>query len=243
MVTRICLPGTSAPAPLVIINHGSPPVAGDRQFRKPSSCGEAARFFTSEGYAVAFPLRRGYGETGGPWAETYGRCNSADFARAGQATADDIVVALDYLLRQNYVAKRGTVVIGQSAGGWGTLALASRSPEGISAFINFAGGRGAQHNSSGGYDHCSPDALVAAVGAFGSSTRQQTLWIYTENDHLVPKDLSGRLYAAYAAAGGRARYELLPPYRTEGHDLFSGQGGTKIWGPIVDRWLANREAR
>ena len=28
---------------------------------------EVARFFTSRGYTVAFPLRRGYGETGGRW--------------------------------------------------------------------------------------------------------------------------------------------------------------------------------
>ena len=238
MLTRICQTGGQTVAPLVIINHGSPAVAGPRQLRKPSSCGEVAQFFTSRGYTVAFPLRRGYGETGGRWAETYGRCDSANFANAGRATADDIVVVLDYLLRQPYVAKGGTVVIGQSAGGWGTLALASRNPEGIRAFINFAGGRGAARKSNGPYGNCSPDALVAAAGAFGKSTRQPTLWIYAENDSLFDKELSGRLQAAYKAAGGKARYELLPPFGSEGHNLFFGKGGSKVWGPIVDDWLA-----
>jgi len=190
---------------------------------------------------VAFPLRRGYGDTAGRWAGAYGKCDSADFVTAGQATADDIVAALDHLLRQPHVAKGGTVVIGQSAGGWGTLALASRNPEGIAAFINFAGGRGAARKSNEGGVNCSPDALVAAAGVFGSSTRQPTLWIYTENDSLIDKELSGRMHAAYKAAGGRSRYELLPPFGSEGHTLFFGKGGSKIWGPIVERWLAGTD--
>src|SRR5262249_49248229 len=65
MFTRVCLTGVRNPAPLVIINHGSPPSAEDRPSRKASPCGEVAQFFTSRGYVVAFPLRRGYGETGG----------------------------------------------------------------------------------------------------------------------------------------------------------------------------------
>jgi dienelactone hydrolase len=160
------------------------------------------------------------------------------FRRRWPSHADDIVAALDYLLRQPYVAKGGTMVIGQSAGGWGTLALASRNPEGIAAFINFAGGRGAKLKPDGDYDHCSPDALVRAAGVFGRSTRLPTLWIYTENDRLVPKELSGRLQAAYKAAGGQAHYELLGPFGSNGHDFFFGKGSSTTWGPIVDRWLA-----
>jgi dienelactone hydrolase len=241
MLTRLCFTAGRSPAPLVIINHGSPPIATDRDHRKPSACGEVARFFTARGYTVAFPLRRGYGETGGTWAETYGKCGSANFVAGGQATADDILAALDYLRRQPYIAQGGTVVIGQSAGGWGTLALASRSPDGIAAFINFAGGRGATLKTDGSYGHCSPDALVKAAGVFGRSTRRPTLWIYTENDLLVPKVLSDRLQAAYNAAGGQARYELLAAYGSNGHDFFFGKGSSSRWGPIVERWLAETD--
>lgn len=237
MLTRVCKTQRS-PAPLVIINHGSPAHAKDRASRQPSACGEVARFFTSRGYNVAFPLRRGYGDTGGRWAETYGKCNSADFVAGGQATADDIAIAIDYLRQQPYVARTGTIVIGQSAGGWGTLALASRNPGGIAAFINFAGGRGAQIDPLGGYNHCSPDALIKAARTFGQSTRQASLWIYTENDLLVPRDLSSQLHAAYVASGGPASYALLGPYSDNGLKLFFGKGGSQIWGPVVDRWLA-----
>src|SRR5882757_6428184 len=39
------------------------------------------------GYMVALPLRRGYGETGGPWRENYGSCGNPDYYRAGLVTA------------------------------------------------------------------------------------------------------------------------------------------------------------
>ena len=242
LLTRVCLTPLRASAPLVIINHGSPADAAKRLTRKPGSCGEAAKFFTSRGYTVAFPLRRGYGETGGPWAETYGKCDSADFVSGGQATADDIHAALTYLLRQPYIVSGGTVIVGQSAGGWGTLALAARNPDGIAAFINFAGGRGA-HRDSKPNSNCSPDALVASASAFGKTTRQPTFWIYAENDTFIGKELSARMHAAYTASGGRAAYRLLPPFGDEGHNLFFAKGGVKVWGPIVDQWLAGSGKR
>jgi pimeloyl-ACP methyl ester carboxylesterase len=44
-----------------------------------------------------------------------------------------------------------------------------------------------------------------------------TLWIYAENDTYFPPALSRRLADAFAAAGGKADYVLLPPVGGEGH--------------------------
>ena len=237
MLTRICRAAGGGPAPLVVINHGSPPIASNRAKRKPSSCGEAARFFTTRGYVVAFPLRRGYGETGGKWAEAYGKCDNADYVKGGDATADDIEAAIAHVESLAFVAKGKTIVIGQSAGGWGTLAFARRNPTGVRTYINFAGGRGAKFEEPGRYSNCSPDALVAAAAVLAKSS-PPSLWIYTENDLLNPPALSRRLHAAYNDAGGRAEYVLLPPYSNNGHNLLFGKGGSAIWGPVVDRWLS-----
>lgn len=242
MVTRICRPAGDAPAPLAVINHGSPPIAADRARRKPSGCGEVASFFAARGYVVAFPLRRGYGETGGRWAEGYGKCDNADFVKGGDATADDIAVAMAHLEGLPFVAKGQTVVVGQSAGGWGTLALARRNPEGVRTYINFAGGRGAKLEEPGRYSNCSAGALVAAAGELGKAS-PPSLWIYTLNDRLNPPSLSRRLHASYNAAGGKAQYVLLPPFGSDGHNLFFGRGGSTIWGPIVDRWLSEAKPR
>jgi hypothetical protein len=76
---RLCLPNSEEPATLVLINHGSPPVPSDRPKTKLGRCDqEAAQWFLNRGYAVAFVLRRGYGETGGV----------ADFERLGPYGAD-----------------------------------------------------------------------------------------------------------------------------------------------------------
>ena len=55
-----------------------------------------AEFFASHGYLVAFPLRRGYGDTGGEFVEG-GPMTCAtrpDFVPAGNAIARDIEAAL-----------------------------------------------------------------------------------------------------------------------------------------------------
>jgi dienelactone hydrolase len=59
-------------------------------------------------------------------------CAPSDFLNAGRAGAADIQSAIDYMTTQSFVLKDRVVVVGQSAGGWDTLALASqKSPYGV----------------------------------------------------------------------------------------------------------------
>jgi len=248
MLTRVCRPKSDAPGPLVVVNHGRPsgPTREERERRraavKPYACGTSlAGVFTSRGYVVAFPVRQGYGETGGRDGEIGGTCDNADFVAAANAGADDVAVAVAHLERLPYVAPGRTIVVGQSVGGLVTLALASRNLAGVRAYINFAGGHGGHRNGRPN-SNCSPDALVAAAAHFGRTVRSPMLWIYTENDTYFGPALSRRMYAAFTAAGGTARFELLAPFRTErtqdGHDLLFA--GRSVWEPIVTTWLQSR---
>jgi dienelactone hydrolase len=244
LVTRICRPNTKEAAPLVVINHGRPsgPTAEERNRRRaairPFACGSVASAFTARGYVVAFPVRQGYGESGGEDKEGGGACNNADFVSAANAGADDVAVAIAHLAALPYVVPGKTVVVGQSVGGLVTLALASRNLDGVSAYVNFAGGHGGHRNGKPN-SNCSPDALVAAAAHYGRTVRRPMLWIYTENDTYFGPQLSRRMFAAFSKAGGTARFELLPPLRTErtqdGHDLLFV--GADIWEPIVFPWL------
>jgi dienelactone hydrolase len=228
----------------VIVNHGRPSGATSQERArrraavKPYACGGIARVFTSRGYVVAFPVRQGYGETGGRDGEIGGACDNADFVGAANAGADDVAVAIAHLETLPYVTPGRTIVVGQSVGGLVTMALASRNLGGVSTYINFAGGHGG-HRSGRPNSNCSPDALVAAAAQFGRTARAPMLWIYTENDTYFGPSLSRRMYAAFSKAGGKARFELLPPLRTEqsqdGHDLLFV--GRDIWQPIVIDWL------
>ena len=168
---RLCRPpGVSGAAPLAVINHGSPPNAAVRPAMRPApSETEPIRWFLDRGYAVALPLRRGYGASGGDWAEGFGRCDSPDFGAAGRETARDIAAALAYARGLPGVVRpdMGALVVGHSAGGWGAVALASQGPQGIAALVNLSGGRGGWARGVPNAN-CRTDLLVAEAGRFGA---------------------------------------------------------------------------
>jgi dienelactone hydrolase len=228
------------PRGVVVVNHGSPPNAATRPMMAPGSCGsEATSWFMHHGYAVALPLRTGYGDSGGMFTEGIGDCSRDDYVGAGLATAREIDGVVDYLAARKDVDAARIVVLGVSAGGWGTMAYDSTSHPHVAAFVNFAGGRGGHHHNTPN-DNCRPDNLVAAAGRYGQSASAPMLWIYSENDSFFGPALAQRMYEAFAAAGGQATFEHLPPYGSDGHALYSAPLGSVVWGPLVERYLASR---
>lgn len=239
ILMRLCRPNGSNPARLVVVNHGSPPNPAQRPNMAPSACDQRAiSWFLQRGYAVALPLRRGYGASGGNWAEGFGSCRNPDFVAGGNETARDIRSAIAYAARQPGIRQDGIVVLGQSAGGWGSLALAAQNPPQVSAIINMAGGRGGRVDNLPN-NNCRPDALAFAAGRFGQSARIPSLWVYTANDSFFSPSLAGAMHQNYVQAGGIAEKRALPAFGQDGHSLFSAQGGPQIWGPLVEAFLAD----
>jgi len=120
---------------------------------------EAAQWFLTRGYVVVFALRPGYGSTGGEWAEGYGECSNPQFERGGLSTARDIDAIVNYATALPFVRADGVVVVGHSAGGWGTIAYDSRPHPKVAALINFSGGRGG-HRDNIPHSNCREDVLV-----------------------------------------------------------------------------------
>jgi dienelactone hydrolase len=239
MRTLVYRPSGSGPFPLVIINHGSTQSGQKRAGMAQPEFLAAADFFVKRGYAVAVPVRPGHGVTGGPYLEgnsADGGCASADYRRSGLVTADSITAALDYLTKQSFVKRDGVIVVGQSAGGWGALALASRNPKAVKAIVNFAGGRGGRVHDRPN-NNCAPERLVEAAAVFGKTARIPVLSIYTENDSYFGPSLSKKINEAYAQAGGRDEYKLLPAFGRDGHMLLPSRDGVAVWGPVVDEFL------
>jgi dienelactone hydrolase len=240
MRTLVLRPKGAGPFPLVLINHGSTESAAGRAAMTAPQYTALSQWFLERGYVVALPLRPGHGKTGGPYLEDQNGCASADFAHAGLATADSIETALRYMTAQPYVRRDKAIVVGQSAGGWGALALTARNPVGVSAVISFAGGRGGHSNDKRNVN-CAPGKLVESAGAFGRTARIPTLWLYAENDTYFGPALSRRMVDAYRAAGGIAEYRLLPPYGNEGHRLIDMREGASVWGLLIADFLAKRK--
>ena len=243
MRTRLCRPAGDTPAGLVVINHGSPPDAAVRPRMRPGSCGqEAAQWFLGRGYAVAMPLRRGYGATGGDYAESIGPCLSVDFVHAGLETARDIDAAVDALTRLPFLRPDGVVIVGQSAGGWGAIAYDSLLHPKVAAFVVMAGGRGGHMNMRPN-ENCRPELLAQAAGKFGASAATPMLWVYAANDSYFDPAIAEAMYTSFTAAGGKAEFIQPGPFGSDGHTLFFGRGGSAVWGPLVDAYLARLTSR
>jgi dienelactone hydrolase len=234
---RLCRPRSEAPAHLVVISHGSPPVAASRDRYMALRCeAPAATWFLERGYAVAAPLRRGYGVTGGAFAEGNGRCGEPDFLRAAMETARDILSAVDYARALPGLRADEVVLAGQSAGGWGSLGAAARNPRSVSAVVNMAGGRGGWAGNVPN-SNCRPDLLVRAAGMLGRTARIPSLWVYTDNDSFFAPPLAADMHASFVAAGGAATFRALPAFGRDGHGLFFARDGASVWGPVVEAFL------
>lgn len=238
---RLCRPADgNALARLVVINHGSPPSASARPAMQLGRCdGEAAHWFIARGYAVVFALRRGYGATGGDWAESYGGCAQADYVHAGLETARDIAATVDYATTLPGIRPDGAVVVGQSAGGWGTIAYNSQPHPKVAAFVAMAGGRGG-HEDNVPNQNCRPERLAEAAGHFGATASTPMLWVYAANDSYFAPPIASALQQAFTEAGGKAELERPGPYDGDGHRLFFGPSGSAVWGPMVEHYLARQ---
>jgi pimeloyl-ACP methyl ester carboxylesterase len=243
LYTRLCRPPGETPARVVIYVHGTPADVAARARVGPPSCdNEAFTWFLRRGYAVLASVRRGYGQTGGAYAENQGSCDNADFINPGLAAAQDVAATVDYAATLPFLRPQGMVVVGLSTGGFTTIAYDSIAHPRVTALINMSGGRGGHHNLQPN-SNCNPNGLAVATARFGATASTPMLWIYTANDSFFSPQIASAMYAAFAQAGGRAEFDPLPAFGSDGHDMFLLPGGSAIWGPLVDRYLASRPAQ
>ena len=221
--------------PAIVLSHGA---SGDARARG-AYTGRfpvASAVFVEWGFVVLSPVRRGYGTSDGLFAEAYGSCDEPAYVEAGLETARDIEAAIAYLGRRPYVDRERIVLVGQSAGAWGSLAAASRGDLPIRGVVNFAGGRGGKRGNVPN-DNCAPERLVEAAGALARTADAPSLWLYTQNDQFFGPDLSRRMHAAYVARGGHATYHLLPAIGADGHHLIGLKTGVALWRDKVEAFL------
>ena len=172
--------------PLALINDGSPRSAAERPNMTPWAMLPQAREFARRGWAAVVVMRRGYGGSGGGWAESYGGCAHPNYVAAGAAAAADLKAAAAALAQRPDIDPARTISVGVSAGGFATVALTADPQPGLAAAISFAGGRGSLEAD----EVCQQDKLVESFRAFGSRSRVPMLWVYAENDHFFGPELA-----------------------------------------------------
>jgi dienelactone hydrolase len=216
--------------PLVVITHGTSPKAEERAEVNGWQMLPQALWFARRGWIALVVVRRGYGASGGePDWRRGGQCPE-DHLGAGEYSAVDLRIAIDYARGLPQVDATHVVAMGVSTGGFAAVALTAKAPPGLVAAINFAGGRG----SRGDHDVCNPDGLVNAYRSFGKHSRTPMLWIYAQNDKHFWPELAQRFDAAFRSQGGQDQFLLAPPIGEDGHVLF---GHVAAWSSAVDDFL------
>ena len=249
MFAYVVRPVGDGPFPLVIMNHGVSLNARERSFFPLVEFRDAAIWFARRGYLVVAPTGSGYGaaaidlpERGiyGPFFSKVGNCINPNFRDPGLAVAKVDIWIIDYMAAEKRIVPKDVIVVGQSAGGWAAIALASQNPPQVRAIITFAAGRGGRVDGKPN-NNCAPDKLVETAREFGRTAQVPMLWIYTENDTYFGPALSRRMQDAYTGAGGKAEYHMLPPFGDEGHFLIGSADAIPLWAPLVSQFLEEHQ--
>lgn len=222
--TTVFKPEGQGPFPLVVINHGK--ALGDPRFQSRYRPTLAVRWFMQRGYVVVVPMRQGFSKSSGSYIG--GGCNVES---NGRVQAEDVKAVLDYFTAQSFVDKSNILVMGQSHGGWTTLALGTLSYPGVKGLVNFAGGLKQENCSSW------ESVLATAAGSYGKETSLPSLWFYGDNDSFFPVATWRSMSEQYSRAGGKAHAIAFGTFESDSHALFGSRNGQSIWQPEVSAFL------
>jgi len=243
VLAYVVRPLGDGPFPLVVMNHGISLDANQRTMFPPIEYRDAAFWFARRGYFVISPIRYGASSLDdkdrGLFGAVFGHvgsCNNPNFRGPGLAIATLNEWVIENMQKKKQIIPGKAIVVGQSGGGWGSIALSSRNPPSVRAVITFAAGRGGRVDGKPN-NNCGPDKLVAATGEFGSTSRVPMLWIYAENDTYFGPELTKRMHNAFTGAGGHAEYHMLPAFGNDGHFLIDSPDGVPLWAPLVTKFL------
>lgn len=195
--------------PLLVVNHGSTGNGSDpSRFRNTFTHKPTVLHFVERGWMVAFPQRRGRGQSDGLYDEGFtanrsGYSCDATIALAGADRAlDDLDAVTDWLRMRSDVDTTRMLVSGSSRGGILSVAYLARRPEVYRGAINFVGG----WLGEGCGDFATVNRTLFVNGA---AFPGRSLWIYAENDSFYSLAHSQSNFDAFSQAGGVGDFEVL----------------------------------
>jgi dienelactone hydrolase len=248
---KVYKPAGNGPFTLIVLTHGTSRTTDDNSkdnvdtyFKNQST------YFASNGYAVLFVLRRGFGTSTAPYAESallsdekmprtrfekrnFIKDEKRDYTHAGLEAAKDLSTAITFAKSLPYIDSKRIILMGQSTGGHSVIATGSLNIDGVIGIVNFAGGRGSYEP-----DRVSDEeSLIASMGYYGKTSHVPTLWLYALNDHYFRPVLAHSMFKSYTDNGGQATFIDLPAFGDDGHKSFTGN--RKVWAPYVNEFLQN----
>jgi dienelactone hydrolase len=221
-------PPGEGPFPCMITNHGSTIIQGTTDVCRPG----VAALLMSWGIASFLPHRRGYGNSPGvPWREQvsgeYGTdAYDTSLARRLDEESDDVVAALDAIMRRPDVDSAHIGVMGSSFGGTVTLLGAAKSAQ-FRCAVEFAGAAMNWEKA--------PRLRAHMIEAARRLT-QPIFFIQAANDYSARPTIE--LAASLEGTDKVVQSKVYPAFgitKDEGHLLYIQ--GPAFWGEDVRRFL------
>src|SRR5262245_1782497 len=238
------LTGTTHPA--VIDIHGGPTSQSVRVFRP------FTQYLVSKGYVVLVPNVRG--SVG--YGKTYTSLDNKDF---GGGPLKDVLACKTWLVNNAHVDPDRVAVMGQSYGGYMTLAAATFTPTAFAAHVDLFGISDLKSLVEGfpvywesamayiyrkfGNPNDSADAAYQRERSplfFADRIQRPLLVIQGENDPRVKKDQSDRLVEAVRQRGVPVEYLVI---EGEGHGFSKNENQLRAMEAVdrfLDRYLTRR---
>jgi dienelactone hydrolase len=223
--------------PLLVFNHGS--TGNGRQptsFRRTRSYYALAEFFVDRGWMVAFPQRRGRGNSDGTYDEglepdrSKGYSCDPNLALSGVDRAlGDIEAAIAALRRRADVDGKRLVIGGQSRGGILAIAYAGRHREQVLGVINFVGGWLGTIGC-----RSAADVVHTTMARQGATFVHPTLWLYGHGDPYYSVEHSRSNHDAFIKAGGQGAFLAFEVPGRDGHNVIAYP---ELWHDAVERYL------
>ena len=224
--------------PVVLLTHGKQRSGADMANMRAELMLPQARDFAHRGWLAVAVVRRGFGRSDGkPGVATnapYAKCSLPDLQRYFAVESDDLEAALRAISARPDADGSRMIALGASVGGGAALALAARRPKGLVAAVNLAGG--VRLTNAKGELVCPAETPIAALASFASA-KMPTLWVYSENDAVTPRENAQQLNDRYVQAGGLADFHVAPAPRQDGHFVFELPEGRVHWLAALDPFL------
>jgi dienelactone hydrolase len=201
-----------------------------------------ARDLAQRGYLAVVLIRRSFGSSDGipglPGGAPYSTCEPHVHALF-DATADDLAATLAAISERPDADPDRVILIGQSAAGPASLALAARGLPGLRAVVTISGGVrcGGGDNPDRGTLRQTPDFLARMLATFGARVTVPSLWIYAPNDSFFSEAMAREMHAAYTGAGAPANFVMAGDLGEDGHNLFTAFEGRQRWLAALDMFL------
>ena len=123
-------------------------------------------------------------------------------------------------------------MVGQSTGGWITLAYGTNHPDSsLKGLVNFSGVV-KEPCCFGLYND-----LIDASGHFGDKTTLPTIWFYGDNDSLIDRHTANLMFVHYSHGNPNSRFIPFGIFSNDAHNLLMDPAGRKIWEPFLTQYL------